>query len=511
MTQENDQPEEAPQDNAPETGNSSKPVNSTPEAVDGAPAEDAPSKDELKAGLATSIQLVWRFLRATMSISAGTDREGTVEGIKKDVDFKGVNVWILIFSIFIASIGLNMNSAAVVIGAMLISPLMGPILGIGLAIGTNDWKLLQRGSRSLAVATTIAIVTSAVYFLITPLSDASDELIGRTAPTFLDVFVAIFGGLAGIIAGSRKEKTNVIPGVAIATALMPPLCTAGYGLATLQWDFFFGAFYLFLLNCIFISLSTLVVVRYLKFPLKEFVNPATERRVRGYVLAAILTVILPSGYILYKVVGETIFNRSANSFIEEIIEPTGVSVLQPQIVFNDSVPRIEVTLVGDYVTPAQIGRWKGMLGKYGLDPCVLKINQSRDMSQEIDQQIAQLEGKVEGALVEKLLYNTQEDMEEKERQIRHLLRQISTFRKDSIPYDRIYDEVHAQYPEMERFLFGKAVEIGANGAMDTVATLHVAWPETVSEEEQAERDAKLASFLQLRWELDTVKVLHYSD
>ncbi len=218
------------------------------------------------------------FFHGILHIKDGTDYEGTVKGIKRDLVFKGHSIWILVSSIFIASIGLNQNSTAVVIGAMLISPLMGPILGVGLAVGTYDWEALKRSIKYFIVAIVVSIITSTLYFLMTPLKDAQSELLARTEPNILDVFIAVFGGIAGIVAGSRKEKTNVIPGVAIATALMPPLCTAGYGLATAQYNYFFGAFYLFFINSFFISLSTVLVVRYLRFPLVNYISKLHEKK-----------------------------------------------------------------------------------------------------------------------------------------------------------------------------------------------------------------------------------------
>ena len=239
------------------------------------------------------------FARTTMNLVDDSDQEGTIEMIKKDMVFRGHVVWILICSIFIASIGLNLNSTAVVIGAMLISPLMGPILGIGLSVGTNDWETLKRALKNFGVMVIVALITSTVYFFITPLHEAQPELLARTKPTFLDALIAIFGGLAGIIGVSRRNRGNVIPGVAIATALMPPLCTAGYGLANGELSFFFGAFYLFTLNSIFIAGATFIIVRYLKYPLVSFVDAATEKRVRRYMIAFVIIVLLPSAWIFY--------------------------------------------------------------------------------------------------------------------------------------------------------------------------------------------------------------------
>ena len=193
-----------------------------------------------------------------------------VESIRRDVQFKGTNLWTLIFAIFIASIGLNMNATAVIIGAMLISPLMGPIMGIGLGIAINDFELLQKGIKNIFIATIISVITSAIYFFLTPIHNANSELLARTNPSLWDVLIAFFGGLAGIVAGTRKERSNVIPGVAIATALMPPLCTAGFGLATGKWYFFLGALYLYFINSLLICLATLLIVKHLKFHKKEF-------------------------------------------------------------------------------------------------------------------------------------------------------------------------------------------------------------------------------------------------
>ena len=239
----------------------------------------------------------------------------TIAEIKKGVVFRGANLFILIFAILIASIGLNVNSAAVIIGAMLISPLMGPIMGIGLGAGINDIELIKKAMKNLGIAVLISVLTSTLYFYITPLHEAHSELLSRTYPTLWDVMIAFFGGLAGIIAGSRREKTNAIPGVAIATALMPPLCTAGYGLANANWEFFFGAFYLFFINSVFISVSTFLIVRFLKYPKKTFADIADERRVRVYISIFVFVTIIPSVYLAYLLVKYTVFEQHARNFI----------------------------------------------------------------------------------------------------------------------------------------------------------------------------------------------------
>ena len=205
------------------------------------------------------------------------DLQTVVITISNGVVFRGTNLWVLIFAIFVASLGLNVNSAAVIIGAMLISPLMGPIMGIGLGMGISDVSLLRKSIYNYGVATIVALTTSTLFFLISPLDDAHSEILARTTPTIYDVLIALFGGFAGIIATATKLKGNVIPGVAIATALMPPLCTAGYGLATLQFGFFVGAFYLYIINTVFIALATLIIVRFLHFPYKHEQTLKAER------------------------------------------------------------------------------------------------------------------------------------------------------------------------------------------------------------------------------------------
>lgn len=223
--------------------------------------------------------VIKKFLKEYLDLRKDKDNElATVESIRKGVEFKGANLWILIFAIFMASLGLNVNSTAVIIGAMLISPLMGPIMGIGLSVGLNDFELMKRSLKSFLVTTAFSVATSTFFFLISPVAEGQSELLARTSPTIYDVLIALFGGLAGVVAISTKEKGNVIPGVAIATALMPPLCTAGYGLAIGNLVYFLGAFYLYFINSVFISLATFLGVRVMHFQHKVFIDKNREKR-----------------------------------------------------------------------------------------------------------------------------------------------------------------------------------------------------------------------------------------
>ena len=207
-----------------------------------------------------------KYLSDLLDLRKASDFEKTKAAISEGISLRGYNLWILLCSTILASIGLDTNSTAVIIGAMLISPLMSPILGVGLSLAIHDKQLLIRSLRDLFLAVVISLAASVLYFFLSPLSEPTIELQARTFPTLLDVLVALFGGIAGIISISRHDQINAIPGVAIATALMPPLCTAGFGLATLRWDYFFGAFYLFFINAVFISLATYLIVKYLHFP-----------------------------------------------------------------------------------------------------------------------------------------------------------------------------------------------------------------------------------------------------
>ena len=240
-------------------------------------------------------QTLWQTLKHYFDALPDKAYEAeTIDQISSGVTFRGTNLWVLIFAILIASLGLNVNSTAVIIGAMLISPLMGPIIGMGLAIGIGDLPLLKNSIKNYLIATVISVLTAMLYFSISPLTEAQSELLARTSPTLYDVLIALFGGAAGILALSTRGKGNVIPGVAIATALMPPLCTAGYGLAMGEWSFFFGAFYLFFINTVFIALSTYIGVRMLRFRPKTTVSKERMKVVNRTIIALVFVTMIPA-------------------------------------------------------------------------------------------------------------------------------------------------------------------------------------------------------------------------
>ncbi len=307
-----------------------------------------------------------------------------VESVKKGVEFRGPNLWTLIFAIFIASIGLNVNSTAVIIGAMLISPLMGPIMGIGLGIATIDIDLVKKGSKNLLTATLISIATSALYFWITPLHDAQSELLARTTPSIWDVFIAFFGGLAGIVASTRKEKSNVIPGVAIATALMPPLCTAGFGLASGNFYYFLGAIYLYFINSVFICLSTYLIVRFLNFRKVKFENQSYGKKVSRYILIIVTAAVIPSVYLAYKIVDKSIFETNARTFVNDQFTFKNTQVVNKLFRYRSDSSEIDLLLIGETLPQTTIDSISQKLNQYHLNHARLVVRQGLDAKQEID-------------------------------------------------------------------------------------------------------------------------------
>ena len=288
-----------------------------------------------------------RTVRYYANIYDHIDTEDAAQRIKSGIWFRGPNVWILAFSIVIASAGLNVNSTAVIIGAMLISPLMGPIIGLGLALGTNDLDLLKLAAKNLLVMVAISLVASTLFFLLSPLELINPtELAARTRPTIYDVLIALFGGLAGILENSRKERGTVIAGVAIATALMPPLCTAGYGLSCLRLQYFFGAMYLFIINTVFITLATYVMVKYLRFKTASGIDPVVAKRRNNTITAIIAVVVIPSIISAIAMIRDNNFERNVEAFVREN-RLVSRSYIYDYRIYNDHGRKVEISLTGE--------------------------------------------------------------------------------------------------------------------------------------------------------------------
>jgi len=367
------------------------------------------------------------------------DEQETIDSIKKGVEFKGTNLWVLIFATFIASLGLNTNSTAVIIGAMLISPLMGPIMGFGLGLGISDFELIKRSFRNFAIATVFSVITSFIYFLISPISEAQSELLARTQPTLYDVLIAFFGGLAGIVASSTKSKGNVIPGVAIATALMPPLCTAGFGLATGNLYYFFGAFYLFFINSVFISLATYLVVRVLKYPKKVFLDKDHEKRVTRYVGIIVIFTIVPSLFLSYRLVKTTYFNQQVLNYVNTELAFPNTQILSKTITNTSDKKEIKVVLIGDNVSDSTIESARNRLPNYGLKDVSLVVQQGFS-EQETDI------NKLKSLLMQDLYKNSEQVLRTQAMQIDSLQRELKSYHDDRLLAEQIKPEVKVLFP-----------------------------------------------------------------
>ncbi|SFH12692.1 TIGR00341 family protein [Pedobacter insulae] len=387
-------------------------------------------------------QAIKNFITYRFSLHGDSAEEAEIfSSIKKNVEFKGANLWTLIFAIFIASIGLNVNSTAVIIGAMLVSPLMGPIMGLGLGIGINDFELVKKGARNLTIATVISIATSSLYFWITPLHDASSEILARTSPSIWDVFIAGLGGLAGIIAVTRKEKSNVIPGVAIATALMPPLCTAGFGIATGNLYFFLGAIYLYFINSVFICLGTYLIVRYMKFHKKQFEDKAYEKKVRRYILIITLVTVAPSIYLAFRIVDRSIFESNAKSFIQNELTFHDTQVISKNFKYSRKGNEIDLLLLGRELDAGRLDSIKKKLPLYKLEDTKLIVRQGLDAKNEID--ISQIKASILESVYQgdsiKTANTTKMDLDlpDLKQELRTLYPQLVSYSMDNIIVKRL--------------------------------------------------------------------------
>lgn len=306
------------------------------------------------------------------------DKKRVLENVLSNISFRGSNLWILACAIIIASVGLNVNSTAVIIGAMLISPLMGPIVGAGFALGTYDFTLLKKSVKNLVIATFVSLLVSAIYFYLSPFKDVQSELLARTAPNIYDVLIAFFGGLVGVIAITRVEKGNPIPGVAIATALMPPLCTAGYGIATFNLSYFAGAFYLYTINCFFICIATFFVVKYLKYPAANFKNIRYARQIRTGITALIFIMIIPSFYLAYRLWNEKAYTKTVENFINTEFVNQGYMVIYKKINYNSTPKKVELALLNRKLNDNEIAAYNRVLISMGASNTELTFRQNDD-------------------------------------------------------------------------------------------------------------------------------------
>jgi len=319
-------------------------------------------------------QTLWQIIKRYFNVLPYKDGEKyVIKQITNGINFQGSNLWILIFAVFIASLGLNVNSTAVIIGAMLISPLMGPIIGMGLALGIADLDLFKQSIKNYLVSTFISVITATIYFTLSPITNAQSELLARTSPTLYDVLIALFGGAAGFLAMSTKGRNNVVPGVAIATALMPPLCTAGYGLAVQNTSYFFGAFYLYFINTVFIAFTTCLGVRFLHFHRKQFINREKMRRVNLYIVSIIIITIIPASYMTWNIIKQSVFENNIDNFVTKELNYSGTNILSHQ--YDLKTKTLHVVAVGNPISTDSIAKAQKTMANYQLDGYALKVIQ----------------------------------------------------------------------------------------------------------------------------------------
>ncbi len=440
-----------------------------------------------------------KFFKELLDIRSNTEQQATVDAIIEDIPFKGHTAWILVCSIFIASVGLNANSTAVVIGAMLISPLMGPILGMGMSVAINDIDTLRRSVKNFGVMVGLSILTAFLFFKFFPLRDESSELLARTAPDIRDVLIAFFGGLALVIARAKKgTMASVIYGVAIATALMPPLCTVGFGLAIGNFDYALGALYLFGINTIFIGLATFLVLKLLRFPMVRYANSARRRMIARVASILAIVVMIPAGITFYKVWQESSFMNDANRFITEKIETyqfgEGGRFLEDfsDIEYKDGTNSlIELVFMGDEAIPQSvIDTWQRQKEDYPkLRDAELKIIQGANSG---DQERLRY--------VNELYEAKKTELANKDERIRILEEELASLSKTAgkqIPFDQISKEASVNYDHLEQLGFAYTITTNFK-TLDTLPVFEAKWAEKATRAEVDENMKKLTEWLKLK-------------
>ncbi|GAA3564940.1 DUF389 domain-containing protein [Snuella lapsa] len=461
------------------------------------------SKETIKEEAKGLFQSIRNFLNELLDFRDDTDREATIQAIKNDIPFKGATAWILICSIFVASIGLNANSTAVVIGAMLISPLMGPILGVGLSIAINDIDTLKKSLINLATMIALSLLTAFLFFWFFPLSDVTSELLGRVKPDIRDVLIAFFGGLALIIARTKKGTiASVIFGVAIATALMPPLCTAGYGLAKGNLEYFSGAMYLFTINTIFIAMATIIVLKVLRFPMLKYVNSKKRRRLARLATLLAIVVMIPAIWTFLNVLNESNFNRDASSFVSNELKSLphadylkrnasykydrkGSSVIELNTFGLEEIPESTIAILQDR-----------MKDYSALGDCKLVINQNRSKLNNF-------------RYMEELRTRDSLDLLSQTQKINFLenkVKQLTKLEKNYIAFDQLAKEVEINYETIEQISYANVINSNFK-KMDTLSVFSIKWVDSLSNESIRKKDVeKLEKWLRLKLDLDTLVV-----
>ena len=437
---------------------------------------------------------VREFLKTTLNLTNDVDIPAASENIRKNIPFRGPNVYILFVAIIIASVGLNVNSIPVIIGAMLISPLMGPITGLGLGLGTNDRELVLFSIKNLLVMVGISLLAATMYFMLTPLEiDNPTELLARTRPTIYDVFIALFGGLAGVLETARKEKGTVISGVAIATALMPPLCTVGYGIANLSWQYTVGALFLFSINCIFIAMAAYLMAKFLKFPMKTVEQHRTRYFILSYALVILLAVT--SIFTGYHVIRENDFTKLANRFVKKNQNIGKTYIYDSQVNIDTKPYMLELRLAGETLNEDTKEMLLRDAENYGIMRSQIVIHE--DATVQVDRFN-------ETEIVKNLIATNASNIQVRDDSIRVLNAQIAAYKRQELPAKQLAEELQVQLPSIIRLTLAKGTALAQNVVMSDEQVVVVAHCSEMPSEEEKTR---LYEWLKVRLQIDSLEII----
>jgi uncharacterized hydrophobic protein (TIGR00271 family) len=409
-----------------------------------------------------------RSLRRLFDLRQDQDEPEAIDtAVRAGVRFAGTNLWVLFFAILVASVGLNVNSTAVIIGAMLISPLMGPIVGLGYGAAVNDTALLRQSAKNLATFTLLSLLTSMAYFALSPLDVPGSELLARTTPTLWDVLIAAFGGAAGMVALTRRSISNVVPGVAIATALMPPLCTVGFGLANGRWDMAAGAFYLFLINGVFIAASTLAVAKLVRLPPVAAVDDQTRARHRVLITAGLMVVLVPSVWLGWRFVQQEVFAASAQQMLATLEADSRLAIVGQSVDRRER--RIQVTVVGAEAESELAARAPALLASHGLQGAALVVRRA-GAAVDVGQLRQQVQRDVAQALGEQLA-RSDEARRQAEARVQALQAELERTRAAARPDPALLAEARAQQPLVRGLTLALGQRQGEAGAPEPAAVV----------------------------------------
>lgn len=434
------------------------------------------SKEAVRKDAKGLFQSMTHFFTELLDFREDTDRDATIQAIKGDIPFKGATAWILVCSIFVASIGLNANSTAVVIGAMLISPLMGPILGVGMSIAINDIDTLKKSLINLATMIVLSLLTAFLFFWLFPLSEETSELLGRTRPDIRDVLIAFFGGLALIIARTKKGTiASVIFGVAIATALMPPLCTAGYGLAEGNFKYFGGAMYLFTINTIFIALATFLVLKILRFPMLKYANSKKRKRTARLASLIAILVMVPAVWTFLNVLTESKYQRDYKNFLKNEVESNPNLWLQRETMDMDA-RTISLYFNGELAEATVTDLENELKGYENIQSFDLKISGNKNRSSD---KIIELYDKATIDLEQKdyIISGLREEIETLKSNVVSLNDQLENKAKNtnSVLYSSVAKDAKIRFSDLEYFGYAKMLESSDFIKVDTVTVVSLKW------------------------------------